>query len=90
MDDIVQPADGTYTSYRVARPAVGGYSLRAADKPFTPRGEALRGRTNPSVTELMIRRFESGRAGTPRQQLPRGHRPEHAGQVPAVPGGLGR
>ena len=57
VDDIVQPADGTFTSYRLVRPAVGGYSLHAADKPFVPRGEVLRSRTHPPVTELMIRRF---------------------------------
>jgi hypothetical protein len=58
VDDIVQPADGTFTSYRLVRPAVGGYSLRIQDGPFTPRGEALRSRVNPSATELMIRRFK--------------------------------
>ncbi len=58
VDEIVQPADGTFTAYRVARPPVGSYSIRSPDKPFTPRGEALRSRTDPSVTQLMIRRFD--------------------------------
>ena len=58
VDEIVQPADGQSTDYRLEFPAVGGYSIRIDDKPFTPRGEALRSRTDPPVRELIIRCFE--------------------------------
>ena len=65
VDDIAQPNEGTFTNYRLTPPAMGGgYSLHLRG-PFTPRGESLRGRSDPSVTELMIRRFEQLAGGDP-------------------------
>ena len=57
VDTIVQPTNGQFTEYLLVPPAVGGYEGYVSDKPFTPGGESLRSRADPSVSELMIRRF---------------------------------
>ncbi len=57
VDTIVQPDNGQFTGYLLVPPAVGGWEGYTNEKPFVPRGEALRSRTDPSVAELMIGRF---------------------------------
>jgi hypothetical protein len=56
IDNIVQPADGTRTRY-VLTPPQGEYSL-ARDDGFKAQGESVRAKTNPSVSDLLIKRFE--------------------------------
>jgi hypothetical protein len=57
VDTIVQPADGTFTSYRIM-PADEAYTIHQGNAPFLARGDVLRAKVNPSVTDLMIKRFE--------------------------------
>ncbi len=58
VDNIVQPGDGLFTEYRLVRPTGAGYGIRVNPAPFTPGGEALRGRSDPSVSDLIVQRFE--------------------------------
>ncbi|HEY8904351.1 MAG TPA: hypothetical protein VIM48_11610, partial [Chthoniobacterales bacterium] len=57
IDNIVQPAGGSYTSYLLVPPVGSCYRLQQ-DGPFQPRGESLRSKTNPSVSDLIIKRFQ--------------------------------
>jgi len=57
VDDIVQPADGTITTFKLFVPS--GYSGHIGDTPFITMGEGLRGKSNPSVSDLMIKRFNT-------------------------------
>jgi hypothetical protein len=57
IDSIVQPADGTFTSYRLIIPSGGSYQLYQGKVPFKALGEIFRAKTNPSVSELIIKRF---------------------------------
>jgi hypothetical protein len=56
IDNIVQPADGTYTDYLLIH--TGGSYFLHGSAPLQPRGESLRSKTNPSVSDLIIKRFE--------------------------------
>ena len=56
VDHIVQPADGTITPYKLI-PPMAWYHPHVDGSPFTPLGEALRAKENPSVSDLMIKRF---------------------------------
>jgi hypothetical protein len=58
IDSIVQPADGTFTSYRLIMPQGGSYQLHEGKAPFKTLGEAFRNKTNPSVSDLIIKRFK--------------------------------
>ena len=56
IDDIVQPAEG-FSDHRLLPPTTyGGWG--SFDPATGPRGESLHSRTDPSVAELMVRRFE--------------------------------
>ncbi|HEX4141768.1 MAG TPA: hypothetical protein VHY09_15575, partial [Candidatus Methylacidiphilales bacterium] len=55
IDNICQPADGTLTSYVLLPPP--SYSNNISGT-FTPYGESLRAKTKPSVSDLIIERFE--------------------------------
>ena len=57
IDNIAQPADGTFTSY-VLMPPQGGYSNHMGPPPYARKGDALRAKKNPSVSDLIIKRFE--------------------------------
>jgi len=57
IDSIVQPADGTFTSYRLITPQGGSYSVYSGSAPFKALGEAFRTKTNPSISDLIIKRF---------------------------------
>ncbi len=57
VDAIVQPADGAFTPCRLTRVAPEGRIFYRRSVPCAARGEALRDRVTPSVTELLIRRF---------------------------------
>jgi hypothetical protein len=57
VDHIVQPADGSITSYKLISPTVM-YHPHADGVPFVALGEALRAKVNPSVGDLVIKRFE--------------------------------
>ena len=69
VDNLVQPNDGLFTEYRLVHP-VASYSLRLNTEPFIPGGEALRSRTDPSVSDLIVKRFGD---------LRRDDNPEHWG-----------
>ena len=56
IDNIVQPADGSYTDYLLI-PSVSSYRLQQSAS-FQTRGESLRSKTDPSVSDLIIKRFE--------------------------------
>ena len=82
VDEIVQPGDGTSTDYRLVSPVLGGYSIFPRRTPITPRGEALRGRTDPPVRELIIRRFEQLVADTaPFDYYQPGRQPDTPGKL---------
>jgi len=55
IDNICQPNDGTLTTYVLLPPP--SYSNNISGT-FTPYGERLRAKVNPSVSDLIIRRFE--------------------------------
>jgi hypothetical protein len=57
IDSIVQPADGTFTPYRLIMPSGGSYQLCQGKAPYKALGETFRSKTNPSVSELIIKRF---------------------------------
>jgi hypothetical protein len=57
IDSIVQPADGAFTSYRLIIPIGGSYQLYQGKAPYKALGESFRAKTNPSVSDLIIRRF---------------------------------
>ncbi len=58
VDNIVQPTDGTFTDYLLVRPSGVGYGVQLDPTAFTPGGESLRSRADPSVSDLLIKRFE--------------------------------
>ena len=55
IDNICQPANGNRTSY-VLIPPQGGYSIETGA--FKAYGDSLHAKTNPSVSDLIIKRFE--------------------------------
>jgi hypothetical protein len=57
IDSIVQPADGTFTSYRLIIPSGGSYQLYQGKAPYKALGETFRDKTNPTVSDLIIKRF---------------------------------
>ncbi len=58
VDHIVQPVDGSFTTYRLS-PATGSYSWHTGSPSFARLGDSLREKTNPSVSDLIILRFEN-------------------------------
>ncbi len=56
IDAICQPADGRRTSYALL-PVEGSWYTQSRGG-FQARGESLRAKKNPSVSDLIIRRFE--------------------------------
>jgi len=57
IDSLVQPADGTFTQNRLIISSGGSYQLYQGKAPYKALGETFRAKTNPSVSELIIKRF---------------------------------
>jgi hypothetical protein len=56
IDNIVQPADGSLTDYHLTMPIGNRWGVHLGTGPFIPRGESLREKSNPSVSDLIIKR----------------------------------